>query len=171
VSLIRRTSAAALPILVLLAVSASPADASATPAVTQLLADAKSQASLLKSDLETLDFFASASGTQGRSGMAGVYSDRIAALRNQAGRLTDARKDASHWQQVTIDRVVPLLQELASRGEAATRAAAGSKPSPEYLRATSSLARALYLLISASIDYGNAMEELDRVTQTGEAAH
>jgi len=58
----------------------------------QLLSDIKSTASLLRSDISTLDFFMRADGFRTQSAIVEVYEGRIHALRDQTARLEEASR-------------------------------------------------------------------------------
>lgn len=132
--------------------------------IAQLLADADSQAMLLKSDLSTLDFMAS-SATPGQSyaQVIGAYRQHIATLRNQAATLETQRKNAPEWQQTTIDRVVPLLREFAASATAAMDAiGTHTGDFKQYVKLNADLAGELSTLIDTWISLGKTREELAR---------
>lgn len=145
-------------------------DASVAADVPRMLSDAKSQASRLKIDIATLDFFASSeSGWKSHAAITGMYADRIAALRSLAASLASARQDASVWQQTTIDRIVPLLHGLAASAEATittinnNQSRLGTGEYKEYLKVSADLANELSDMIGSSVDYGKTSEELQRL--------
>src|SRR2546426_4714998 len=82
-----------------------------------------------------------------------------------------ARDSASSWQQQAIDRMMPLMKELASNTTAAinhlkeqpTRPTSGSYA--EYLKQNSETARELSDMISSFIQYGQTRAKLGRLEQ------
>jgi hypothetical protein len=149
-----------------------PSQTTDSAQVGQLLADAKSLASLLKSDLATIDFFAlSAGGSQTYADMLNLYTGRATALRTQALKLESMRKYGSHWQQIAVDRMVPVMKELASSAEAAisstkvTRNRPSSTDYREYLKLNSDLAGELSAVIAACVDYAKTREDLDHIAE------
>jgi hypothetical protein len=138
--------------------------------IADLLSDAENQASLLKSDLGTLSFFASSeTGWQSHVGIVSAYKEHIGALRSQAAKLDAARRDASRWQQTTIDRIVPLLQEFAASAEAAigaldkNPASLNNSDYKQYVKLNADLAGEFSSLIGTWMNYGRTREELGQV--------
>jgi hypothetical protein len=176
---VQRTAAAVLALLV----AALPGHTqqpnvagTAGAGVGKLLSDVKSETSLLRSDVWTLDFFVSGAAPQAYAGPERVYMERLATIRGQAARLSAARQNAGRWQQLTIDRIVPLMLEFASSAAAAitvvrtSQNQSGSVDLAKYLKAQSDLADELYRLISAWVDYGRTRQELDQSEAKIEAA-
>lgn len=89
--------------------------------------------------------------------------ERIKAHVNKVGQLEqqlrDARESGSAWQQEAIDRINPLLQELADNLTSAInhlnehQGALFASPYPEYVKANANLAEELHLMISDAVDY------------------
>jgi len=147
----------------------NPSEGPGSSQVGQLLSDTKSLVSLLKSDISTLDFFAlSGGGWQTHAVMLNLYSERTAALRSQALRLEAMRQNGSRWQQIAVDRIIPVMNELASSAETAINATKTNQPRlssteyREYLKLNSDLAEELSTLIAAWVDYAKTREDLDR---------
>jgi hypothetical protein len=64
--------------------------------VSELLSTAKAQAFELKSDIQTMDFFAGSDfGWESHASIINVYKDHINAIRHQVPKLDDARSIAS----------------------------------------------------------------------------
>ena len=91
-------------------------------------------------------------------------------------QLTAARASASPWQQVAIDRMIPLLKELASNTTAAINHLSENKLRPtsgqytEYLRANADTAHQLSDMISSVVPYGQTQAKLDKLEQKLEVA-
>lgn len=132
----------------------------------QLLSDAKSQASIVKSDLATVDFFA-VSWKSNATTLA-LYQKDIGALRGLAPRLDAARKTASRWQQTAIDRIIPLIQEFTTDADAELRDAGANQNRlntpefQEYFKLHSDLANEYSALIGSWADYAKTKDDLDR---------
>ena len=132
-------------------------------AVGPLLAAAKSAASAVRSDVATLDLVAESS--QSRTTILNLYQDDIRAVRTQAARLDAARKNGTRWQQIASERVIPLMEELASAAEAAVRAASGNEnPGKQYFKLSADLCGELTTLIGGWADYAHTKDELDRIS-------
>ena len=92
-------------------------------------------------------------------------------LARSVEKLNAARDSASSWQQQAIDRMMPLMKELASNTTAAinhlkeqpTRPTSGSYA--EYLKQNSETARELTDMISSFIQYGQTRAKLGRLEQ------
>jgi hypothetical protein len=157
-----------LALLVIRPQMAAP-EGGGTSQVTQLLSDVESKASLLKSDLSTLDFFASSQlGWQSHAAIVAAYKEHIGALRNQAAKLDGARKDASRWQKTTIDQIVPLLQEFAATAEATigaidkNPAGLNSDDYKQYVKLNADLSGEFSTLIGTWVNYARTRDELSR---------
>lgn len=95
---------------------------------------------------------------------------------NQLGRTTAKlqaeRGEASTWQQRGIDRILPLLRELADNTTAAinhlnknqTRPVSGNYA--DYLDENADAAHDLYQVISATVHYGHARAKLEKFEET-----
>lgn len=138
--------------------------------VGQMLSDAKNLASLIKSDIATLSFFALSGGEwQTRDVMLKLYTERTNTLRSQATRLEAARKSGTRSQQIAVERILPLMEELATSAEAAIRSTksnpnrASTSEYRQYLKLTSDLLEELSNMIGAGVDYAKTRDDLDRV--------
>jgi hypothetical protein len=154
---------AAIPVLAILLALA--AQAQTQPQVSPRLSEVKNLVTLLKSDMATLDFLAHAgTGSEAHASIFNLYADRINALRRQADELETNRKNGTAWQQVAVDRIVPVMKELAASAEAAVRAANsnGNRPGKDYFQLNSDLADELSTVIAAWADYAKTKDDLDR---------
>jgi hypothetical protein len=90
--------------------------------------------------------------------------------------LRDARESGSPWQQEAIDRVNPLLQELANNLEATidhlnnNKSALFAAPYPEYVQTNADLAAELHFMISDFVDYGKTKQKFQNLQQKLELA-
>jgi len=131
--------------------------------VSGLFSDVKSEAVQLRQDADELKMFAHV----GRSWESHVTKvEEIKRHVNNAGglltKLENARIKASPWQQQAIDRVTPMLKELASN-TTATIEQLNQKPKflqtgpyAEYADANYEVASNLAELISDYVDYGKS---------------
>jgi hypothetical protein len=138
--------------------------------VFELLSTAKSQAFELKSDIQTMDFFAGSDfGWASHASIINVYKDHIDAIRNQISKLDETRSIASTLQKTTLDRVGPLLKELASDAEALINRI-NQNPKrlnggeyKEYIKLNADLAAELAALIGNFVDCGRTKQQLERL--------
>ena len=85
------------------------------------------------------------------------------------GKLQSERDQASPWQQQTIDRIIPMLREIAANTTKAidhlntnqVRPVSGDYPT--WLRANAETAHELAQLISDTIDYGQTRARLEKL--------
>jgi hypothetical protein len=99
---------------------------------------------------------------------------------NRAGKilaeLHKARASASPWQQEAIDRVYPMLKEMADDTQSTIEHFSDNKtrinfpPYTDYARANYELARDLAALINDYVDYGNHEAEFLRLQEKLQAA-
>lgn len=145
--------------------------------VTRLLADARDQAAVLARDADEME-------TLIRSDVSwqshAVMLDEIKEHLNQLGRTTkqleEMRSSASVWQQQAIDRMMPLLKELATNTTAAinhlneNRLRPTTGNYPEYLKENTETARQLSDMISSFVKYGETRAKLEKLEQRLEVA-
>ena len=115
-----RVSAAVLALVLAIPITVSPvlwaARASNDSAeITALLADAKSEAGLLKQDTEDMESFTrSNSSWQSYAITINKVKQHVNELGDLSSKLNNARSGGSPWQQDAIDRINPLLKELVT---------------------------------------------------------
>lgn len=140
--------------------------------VLKLLSAAKAEALVLQKDAAELNTFAQ-SGVSWQG-----YSDQLAQIKTHVNNvasiveeLNDLRIVASPWQQVAIDRVNPLLKELARNTEL-TITKLNSHPSrvhmtpyKEYVAAHSDLATDLASMIGDFVEYGKTKAKFEALAQ------
>ena len=133
-----------------------------------LFQDAKQTAAQLKRDVGEMETYA-------RSGVTWrAHSDQINIIRahvNKAGQLAaqleKSRSTAAPWHQTAIDRLTPLLRELAGNIETMIEHInkQGDVRNPEYtkyLKANEDLANELSNLISDTVDYDKTKSEMQK---------
>jgi hypothetical protein len=83
--------------------------------VSKLLSDAKTQAFQLKEDALTMEAYTRmTSDWQSHSIVVEHMKDHINVAGKTLAKLEELRDSASPWQQTAIDRIKPLLKEIAS---------------------------------------------------------
>jgi hypothetical protein len=158
-----------LALLVAGCISISPAakaadnESGSSKEIRELLTQVKSEAKALEHDADLLASWARGKQVswQGHAGKLNEMKDHV----NEAGQLLEkmnnARVGASAWQQTAIDRIYPLLKELADNMEATIKHFNDNKAQihfPEYrdyTKASYDLAEELAALISDYVDYGD----------------
>lgn len=146
--------------MVLLVSSSTPTFADSAEA-SKLLQDAKMSAIELRRDAAQMQTYIASKVTwKSHAAQINVIKEHI----NNAGKiladLHNARDGAAVWQQEAIDKISPLLQELASNTESIINHLNDNKQTwhPEYtgyLRSNTELSADLAKLIGDYIDYGN----------------
>ena len=159
-------------LLLTTAARASDAAAPDSAQVSKLLSQINAEALELKRDAEDLDSLT-------RSKLSWVsYADKISMIKehiNRAGslltQLGGLRNTASPWQQEAIDRVTPLLREMASNTEATierlnrNQSRLHTQEFQEYVKANYNLATRLAALIGDFVDYGEAKDKYERLSR------
>lgn len=171
------TSMSILALLSVLFLSAAPAVfASPQPSdsqeVTKLLADAKSEAVQLKNDAEDMKSF-TRSKLSWQSHAAKI--EQIKQHVNTAGKLLadlhNSKSSASAWQGQAIDRITPILQELAASVSSTiehlnkNQNRIHTPPYTDYVASTADLATDLSGLITDYVAYGEAKNKSEELEQ------
>ena len=139
--------------------------------VSKLLSQAKAQAVHLSEDNTEMESFAQ-SDISWRSHVDAVdrIKEDVNLLGLQLAHLDAVRDTASPWQKTAIDRITPLLRELASNTRAVIE---DLNESPRlrntdgyrgYLETNFDDAAYLSSMISGFVDYGKTKARLDRLT-------
>lgn len=154
--------------------SAVSADSGRTDSgqVSKLLSDAKSEALVLERDAEQLSAF-----TQSTVSWQS-YADQLSQIRTHVNRvgsmiqqLNDLRVISSQWQKIAIDRLTPLLNEMASNTQLiiaklnASPNAVHSVSYRKYVAAHQELATDLASMIGSFVDYGRTKEKFEALTR------
>lgn len=146
--------------------------------IADLLADAKTEAYQLRIDAEHMDVLA-------RSGVSWEsHAKQIMQIRehiNQAGKLLAqlhaVKGTGWSWQQMAIDRIDPLLRELAANTEKTISHFNESQGNvhfaefKEYVHDNYDLAVQLESLIRDFVDYGKAKETFERLAEDKEVTN
>jgi tRNA-dihydrouridine synthase len=156
--------------LAVVAADTLAADTAGTARLNKLLADARAEAVELKADATDMDAFT-------KSNLSwGTYATQLTMIKehvNNAGKilaqLQQAKSAGEPWQQTAIDRIAPLLKEMADNTEATIQHLNENQNRvhlPEfrdYVRANYEVAVQLEALITDFIDYGNAKQALEEL--------
>ena len=146
--------------------------------VSRLLAEVKTEAIALERDAADLHAWTGAKqvGWESHSGKLNLIREHI----NKAGqllpRLNEAREGASPWQHQAIDRIYPLLKELADNTEATINhfnenmARIHFPAYQDYAKAGANLAKELAALLSDYVEFGELEEEFHRLQENLEPA-
>ena len=148
------------------------------PEITQLLADARDKAAELSRDADEME---SLIGTDVSWQTHAVMLESVKEHVNQLGRiaaqLEQKRDSASQWQQQAIDRMLPVLKELAANTTAAINHLNENKTRPlqissypQYLRENAEAAHNLADMISSFVNYGDSRAKVEKLEQKLEIA-
>jgi hypothetical protein len=147
------------------------------PEVSRLLVDAKEKAAVLSRDADDMEALTrSAASWQSHAVMLDTIKDHVNDLGHTVEQLNAMRDKAAPWQQKAIDRMLPLMRELASNTTAAIEHIKEhqSQPNvgsyPEYLRANADTAHQLSYIISSFVEYGETKAKLEKLEQRLELA-
>jgi len=139
---------------------------------TKLLQQAKMSAIQLRNDSSQMKTYVG-SGLSWRSHAKQI--DIIKEQVNKSGKilaeLHDARDSSAPWQQEVIDKITPLLQEMASNTESIInhlndRQHTWQPKYQAYLTSNSELSADLSKLIGDYIDFGKAKSRTDKMSQS-----
>ena len=168
---------AALMLLLLMGPTLLPAQSPENPEVERLLQEARDQAVQLSKDADELEALTRSDVSwQSHAAMLDEMKEHVNAMGRLVPKLVESRDSASPWQQQAIDRMVPLLKELATNTSAAIQHISQNKlrPTsgsyPEYLRENSETAHQLSDMISSSVRYGQTRAKLQNLEQKLEIA-
>ncbi|MGH9645062.1 MAG: hypothetical protein ACRD3Q_21875 [Terriglobales bacterium] len=157
--------------LLILAASATPQNQE-NPEVTRLLADAREKAAVLSRDADEMESLTrSEASWESHAAMLETMKEDVNDLAKTTEKLNAMRGSASPWQQQAIDRMMPLLRELASNTTAAINHLKEQKERPtspsyaEYLRQNSETARELSDMVASFVRYGETRAELEKLEQ------
>jgi hypothetical protein len=147
------------------------------PEVSRLLEDARAKAAVLSRDADEMEALTrSAVSWQTHASMLDTMKEDVNELARDVEKLTAARDKASPWQQQAIDRMLPMMRELAANTTAAINHLKEQPSRPtspsyaEYLRQNAETSRELSDMISSFVQYGQTRAKLQRLEQRLEVA-
>lgn len=138
--------------------------------ISKLLADAKTEAIQLKKDAEELQSFTrSKVSWQGHASAIEAIRAHVNSVGRMTAKLNDARGTASAWQEQAIDRITPLLKELAANTSATieclnrNKAHLWNEEYKDFVTANYEMSSELASLIGDFVDYGKAKSKFERL--------
>jgi hypothetical protein len=140
--------------------------------VSKLLSDSKAEAAALYSDANDMERF-TASKLSWES-----HAQKLEQIRthvNKCGELVQKLNDIKHqgspWQQQAVERITPLLSELASNTTTTIEHMKNNRnklqfpPYPDYLTTNSDLAKSLSELVADYVSYGKTKDRFERLNE------
>jgi hypothetical protein len=140
--------------------------------VSRLLSDAREKAAVLSRDADEMEALTRSDVSwQSHAAMLDTMKEDVNDLAKSVEKLNAARDSASSWQRQAIDRMMPLMKELASNTTAAinhlkeqpTRPTSGSYT--EYLKQNSETARQLSDMILSFVQFGQTRAKFEKLEQ------
>lgn len=151
------------------------AEAPESASVSKLLQDAKRQAYGISLDADTLSSYMRQPNLDWRTHAAEIerMKNDINDEAKTVGKLNDARLQAAPWQVTAIDRIIPLMKELATNTTNAIEFInknQNTKPLTvgdykDYLEANADTSKDLASLISDFVDYGSSKTRAESLRQ------
>jgi hypothetical protein len=178
----QRTSEVTTAVLVMLMllISATLSPAAAKPEnteVAQMLLEAKQHAAELATDADELESLTRSNVSwQSHADKLEQIKEHVNAMGQLVPKLVASRDSASPWQQQAIDRMIPLLKELAANTSAAIEHLKQHPERPtsgaytEYLKENTETAHQLSDMISSFWRYGQTRAKLENLEQKLEIA-
>jgi hypothetical protein len=148
------------------------------PEVTQLLVDARDKAAELSRDADEMESLIRTDASwQTHATMLETVKDHVNELGRIATKLEQKRDSASEWQQQAIDRMLPVLRDLATNTTAAINHLNENKGRPletssypQYLKENAETAQELSDMISSFTKYGESRAKMEKLEQKLEIA-
>jgi uncharacterized protein Yka (UPF0111/DUF47 family) len=148
------------------------------PEITQLLTDARDKAAELSRDADDMEsMIRSDVSWQSHADMLELIRTHVNQLGKIAAQLEQRRGEASPWQQQAIDRMLPVLRELAANTTAAINHLNENKTRPlqtssypQYLSENAQAAHNLSDMISSFVKYGDSRAKVEKLEQKLEIA-
>jgi hypothetical protein len=145
--------------------------------VTKLLSDSKAEAAELYRDAgEMKTFTASKLSWETHAKKLDEIRTHVNKCGELVQKLNTMKEQGSPWQQHAIERITPLLSELASNTTATiehlnnNRGKLQFPPYPDYLTTNSDLAGSLSELVADYVNYGKTKARFERLSEKLEVA-
>jgi hypothetical protein len=139
--------------------------------VSQLLAEAKTQAQRISEDASTLETYTrSTQSWESHAAAVAEMREHINLAGRTLVRLDQSRDTASPWQVAAIDRINPLLREIAMNTGSAIEYLnkkpnqLKSKEYKDYVDTMAQVSSKLAGLITDFVDYGHTKDRLERLS-------
>lgn len=140
--------------------------------VTDLLRSSKSEAAQVSRDAATMkSMVASKVSLQSHSSQIRAMADHANELVSTVNELNGARMEASPWQEQAIDRITPLLDELATNLNATIKymtenqSRANTPEFEDYVDANAELSEELSVLVSDYVSYNMTKDRFQRLSE------
>jgi len=140
--------------------------------VSKLLSQVKSEAIELQYDTSIMESFTRSNlAWESHSGKISQIKEHVNNLGKTLTKLNDARNTASPWQEQAIDRITPLMKDLAENVSATIRRLDENKnhlQNPEYkdyLLANHEMTTEVVNLVSDYVEYGKAKAKVERLAE------
>jgi len=138
--------------------------------VSDLFARAKAQAGQLKLDAKDMETFTRTNVSwESHTGKITAIKDHVNKIGETVAKLSQLRDTASPWQKTAIERINPLLEELASNTtsiiEHLNKEKGGrlnTQTHKEYLQTNAELAANLLSVIGDFVDYGKTRAKFEK---------
>jgi hypothetical protein len=148
------------------------------PEITQLLTDARDKAAELSRDADEMEALIRTDVSwQTHAEMLESVKEHVNQLGRIAAQLEQKRDSASPWQQQAIDRMLPVLKELATNTTAAISHLNENKTRPlqtssypQYLSENAKAAHNLADMISSFVKYDETRAKMEKLEQKLEIA-
>ena len=140
--------------------------------VSGFFSEAKAEAVQLQFDAEELNNFArSKTSWETHAAKLTEIKGHVNNVSGLVTKMNAAKSEAAPWQQQAIERVNPMLTDLATTVTAAINHLSKNQdrlmhaPYPDYAAATASVATDMAELISDYVDYGETRHHLDDLSR------
>ena len=170
-------------VLLLAAVSALPAlraaDIEDSKEVSDLLAQAKTEAIQLKNDATDMESFTLSPNLSWQSHAAKIteIKEHVNALGKTIAKLEQKKSTASPWQRTAIERINPVLRELAANTTSIIDhlnkeqgRLLHTQEHKDYLKANAQLASNMTEVVSDFVDYGQTKDRFEKLSRKLEIA-
>lgn len=179
---IKRTVPLFTLILLLAALSALPplgtADIEDSKEVSDPIAQAKTEAIQLKNDAADMESFTlSTLGWQTHASKITEIKEHVNALGKTVSKLDQTKRAASAWQKTAIERINPILRELAANTTGIIDhlnkeqgRLLNTQDHKDYLKANAQLASNMAEVVSDFVDYGQTKAKFENLSRKLELA-
>jgi len=137
--------------------------------VTDLLSQAKTQAIQLKNDADDMEAFTRSNlNWESHASKITEIKENVNKVGKTVAKLNQAQGTASAWQKTAIERINPLLQELAANTEAIINhlnkekgRLLNTQEHKDYLKQNAELASKMAAVIGDFVDYGSTKAKFE----------
>lgn len=146
--------------------------------VSDLLSQAKTQAIQLKTDASDMESFTLSNlSWQSHAAKITEIKEHVNAVGKTVSKLNQAKDTASSWQRTAIERVNPVMGELAMNVEVTINhlnkeqgRLLNTEEHKDYLKTNAELASKMAAVITDFVDYGETKAKFEKLTQKLEVA-